>query len=284
MCQHCVSDCALVVTLSSCSAPGGAGLSFGHLFHLHLSVWAVPQRSSCLSQSYGQSGGGKRPTSWGKLYLVYSVNHFCAQYFQMLVYLFYALPLLTVFIYGLQTPGCSWMLDWTIFFAGAMAQVSAVIMALLWFQIPHKSKMESFMLTSSTLAVLSRPSGAISEHLCIPALPSRTESQQTNGCPLSPSMCCSLLRRLCWPCAATQTPLILWSPFLRDNPTTRKRKTRPHTSLRLLRNAHWGTNWIKCAHFSSVRPRGNLKTLLSESTVKNQSPHPALPAWTFGPW
>ncbi|XP_035491294.2 transmembrane 6 superfamily member 2 isoform X1 [Scophthalmus maximus] len=40
----------------------------------------------------------------------------------MLVYLFYALPLLTVLIYGLKTPGCSWMLDWTIFFAGAMAQ------------------------------------------------------------------------------------------------------------------------------------------------------------------
>ncbi|XP_018532397.1 transmembrane 6 superfamily member 2 [Lates calcarifer] len=40
----------------------------------------------------------------------------------MLVYLFYAVPLLTVLIYGLKTPGCSWMLDWTIFFAGAMAQ------------------------------------------------------------------------------------------------------------------------------------------------------------------
>uniref|UniRef100_A0A3Q1IHG8 EXPERA domain-containing protein n=1 Tax=Anabas testudineus TaxID=64144 RepID=A0A3Q1IHG8_ANATE len=40
----------------------------------------------------------------------------------MLVYLFYGLPLLTVFIYGLRTPGCSWMLDWTLFFAGAMAQ------------------------------------------------------------------------------------------------------------------------------------------------------------------
>uniref|UniRef100_UPI0037E7933A transmembrane 6 superfamily member 2 n=1 Tax=Semicossyphus pulcher TaxID=241346 RepID=UPI0037E7933A len=40
----------------------------------------------------------------------------------MLVYLFYALPLLAVFIYGLNTPGCSWMLDWTIVFAGAMAQ------------------------------------------------------------------------------------------------------------------------------------------------------------------
>ncbi|XP_076001227.1 transmembrane 6 superfamily member 2-like [Genypterus blacodes] len=40
----------------------------------------------------------------------------------MLVYLFYALPLLAVGIYGLRTPGSSWMLDWTLLFAGAMAQ------------------------------------------------------------------------------------------------------------------------------------------------------------------
>ncbi|KAK2822306.1 hypothetical protein Q5P01_022371 [Channa striata] len=40
----------------------------------------------------------------------------------MLMYLFYALPLLVFFIYGLKTPGCSWMLDWTVFFAGAMTQ------------------------------------------------------------------------------------------------------------------------------------------------------------------
>lgn len=43
---------------------------------------------------------------------------------QMLMYFFYAIPLLIVFIYGLTTPGCGWMLDWTIFFAGAMAQVN----------------------------------------------------------------------------------------------------------------------------------------------------------------
>ncbi|XP_013876887.1 transmembrane 6 superfamily member 2 [Austrofundulus limnaeus] len=42
--------------------------------------------------------------------------------FTMLVYLFYAVPLVTVLLYGLKTPGCSWMLDWSIFFAGAMAQ------------------------------------------------------------------------------------------------------------------------------------------------------------------
>lgn len=40
----------------------------------------------------------------------------------MLMYLFYAVPLMAVLIYGLTTPGCGWMLDWTIFFAGAMAQ------------------------------------------------------------------------------------------------------------------------------------------------------------------
>lgn len=40
----------------------------------------------------------------------------------MQVFFFYAVPLLTVFIYGLNTPGCGWMLDWTIFFAGAIAQ------------------------------------------------------------------------------------------------------------------------------------------------------------------
>lgn len=46
----------------------------------------------------------------------------------MLVYLFYALPLLAVFIYGLNTPGCSWMLDWTVFLAGAVAQVRPFIL------------------------------------------------------------------------------------------------------------------------------------------------------------
>lgn len=40
----------------------------------------------------------------------------------MLMYLFYALPLMVSFIHGLTTPGCGWMLDWTVFFAGAMAQ------------------------------------------------------------------------------------------------------------------------------------------------------------------
>lgn len=182
----------------------------------------------------------------------------------MLVYLFYALPLLTVFIYGLKTPGCSWMLDWTIFFAGAMAQVTVVVSSCAVVNIRLNKRKNGKLhvdFPPPSLTVPSRPSGAISEHLCIPALPSRTESQQTNGCLLSPSMRCSLLHRHCWPCAATQTPLILWNLFLRDNPTARKRKTRPHTSHGLVRNAYWGTHWIKCTHFSSLKPRGNLKNI-----------------------
>ncbi|XP_075063785.1 transmembrane 6 superfamily member 2 [Mixophyes fleayi] len=41
---------------------------------------------------------------------------------QMLVYMFYLLPFLCVSIYALLVPGCSWMLDWTIVYAGAVAQ------------------------------------------------------------------------------------------------------------------------------------------------------------------
>ncbi|KAL2089611.1 hypothetical protein ACEWY4_014299 [Coilia grayii] len=40
----------------------------------------------------------------------------------MLCYLFYGFPLLGSFVYGLWTPGCTWMLDWTVFIAGAMTQ------------------------------------------------------------------------------------------------------------------------------------------------------------------
>lgn len=42
---------------------------------------------------------------------------------QMLLLLFHALPMLGSFAYGLCTPGCTWMLDWTVYFAGAILQV-----------------------------------------------------------------------------------------------------------------------------------------------------------------
>ncbi|XP_061457460.1 transmembrane 6 superfamily member 2 isoform X2 [Rhineura floridana] len=41
---------------------------------------------------------------------------------QMLVYLFYVLPYFCLCLYGLLFPGCSWMPDWAVVFAGAIAQ------------------------------------------------------------------------------------------------------------------------------------------------------------------
>ncbi|KAM6921025.1 transmembrane 6 superfamily member 2 [Xenentodon cancila] len=40
----------------------------------------------------------------------------------MVLLFFYGLPLLGAFVYGLLKPGCTWMSDWTMFFAGAMIQ------------------------------------------------------------------------------------------------------------------------------------------------------------------
>jgi len=41
----------------------------------------------------------------------------------MLHFLFYGVPLLGALVYGLVEPGCNWMPDLSVFFAGAMAQV-----------------------------------------------------------------------------------------------------------------------------------------------------------------
>lgn len=41
----------------------------------------------------------------------------------MLVYMFYVLPFFCLCIYGLVLPGCSWLPDWSLVFAGAVAQV-----------------------------------------------------------------------------------------------------------------------------------------------------------------
>ncbi|XP_027560616.1 transmembrane 6 superfamily member 2 [Neopelma chrysocephalum] len=41
---------------------------------------------------------------------------------QMLIYMFYALPFFLLCIYGLVVPGCSWLPDWSLVFAGAVAQ------------------------------------------------------------------------------------------------------------------------------------------------------------------
>ncbi|NWY72305.1 TM6S2 protein, partial [Erithacus rubecula] len=41
---------------------------------------------------------------------------------QMLIYLFYLLPFLLLAIYALAVPGCSWLPDWSLVVAGAVAQ------------------------------------------------------------------------------------------------------------------------------------------------------------------
>ncbi|NWY18428.1 TM6S2 protein, partial [Aphelocoma coerulescens] len=41
---------------------------------------------------------------------------------QMLIYLFYLLPFLILAIYALALPGCSWLPDWSLVFAGAVVQ------------------------------------------------------------------------------------------------------------------------------------------------------------------
>lgn len=41
----------------------------------------------------------------------------------MLVYMFYVLPFYGLAVYGLIFPGCSWLPDWALVFAGAVGQV-----------------------------------------------------------------------------------------------------------------------------------------------------------------
>ncbi|XP_028905858.1 transmembrane 6 superfamily member 2 [Ornithorhynchus anatinus] len=41
---------------------------------------------------------------------------------QMLVYMYYALPFFCLAVYGLLRPGCSWLPDWALVFAGAIGQ------------------------------------------------------------------------------------------------------------------------------------------------------------------
>ncbi|KAG5276158.1 hypothetical protein AALO_G00128520 [Alosa alosa] len=61
-------------------------------------------------------------TSYTTLYEPYLNDPVAYPKVMMLCFLFYALPLLGSFVYGLWTPGCTWMLDWTVFVAGAMTQ------------------------------------------------------------------------------------------------------------------------------------------------------------------
>ena len=41
----------------------------------------------------------------------------------MLLYMFYVLPFYGLAVYALIVPGCSWLPDWALVFAGAVGQV-----------------------------------------------------------------------------------------------------------------------------------------------------------------
>ncbi|XP_054031098.1 transmembrane 6 superfamily member 2 [Dryobates pubescens] len=63
---------------------------------------------SCFEYGYQQEPYLRDPVAYPKV--------------QMLIYLFYFLPFLFLCIYGLLLPGCSWLPDWSLVFAGAVAQ------------------------------------------------------------------------------------------------------------------------------------------------------------------
>lgn len=113
----------------------------------------------------------------------------------MLIYLFYGLPLLTVSIYGLKTPGCSWMLDWTLFFAGAMAQVA--IKSFLFFLFFEKAKCNMKSIVISLLPLLLLSPDSVVPYRSISALPHslhvQSPSRQMVACyhPQCSACCCS---------------------------------------------------------------------------------------------
>ncbi|XP_070602388.1 transmembrane 6 superfamily member 2 [Erythrolamprus reginae] len=64
--------------------------------------------NSCFDYIYQQEPYLRDPVAYPKI--------------QMLVYLFYVLPYFCISIYALLVPGCTWMRDWALVFAGAIGQ------------------------------------------------------------------------------------------------------------------------------------------------------------------
>jgi hypothetical protein len=77
---------------------------------------------STVDADSGQNKGFKRDPRYCCYFDRY-FERYSAVFLQMLHILFYGLPLLGSFVYGLLKPGCTWMPDWTMFFSGALIQV-----------------------------------------------------------------------------------------------------------------------------------------------------------------
>lgn len=149
----------------------------------------------------------------------------------MLHLFFYGLPLLGAFVYGLLIPGCTWMPDWTVFFAGAVIQVTTWRDYLLSIIYTHLQPN-----LASCFCVFSSVSGPTWGASCILA-PLLRSAFRTMPFGLCWQLTCSTESLLSWwPCAFTATVTFSSrSPRFPGRPAcqTARRKT-PSTKINKL--------------------------------------------------
>lgn len=111
----------------------------------------------------------------------------------MLHLFFYGLPLLGAFVYGLLKPGCTWMADWTLFFAGAVIQVLTWRNHILSIIDPPQATWQHVLLSCFSA------SGPTSVASCILA-------------PLLPFVFRTMFSGLCWQLTCFTESLPSWWP------------------------------------------------------------------------
>lgn len=119
-----------------CTVGGGQTVHWGGLLATLGSVQVVLDcpADSCFEYIYQHEPYLRDPVAYPKVQVSAGSGDPCATQdtttalslcSQMLIYLFYVLPFLCLCIYALLRPGCSWLPDWSLVFAGAVAQVRA---------------------------------------------------------------------------------------------------------------------------------------------------------------